>query len=238
MTIKRTIGVLLFLAIGALGLLTPAVRAEEEDFLDAASLRRWRVYQYDAAHTRLRTTFPYRVGSIGAAFDFLDTPDTAYFITRHPFYDGLFLGDMTDKSIFVGMRSVVTPGTEFMYYGEPHLCPEPPDVRFYFETDHHGPLFSETDYWWTASGPDLGSFTFLVFVAPMVPAGWIDAKGHLATMDSAHELAFAEAVRNVKAFGLSFGGGCGFGNGVGIRPGTGSGYFFVQGIGANPPPAP
>ena len=237
MTNKKKIGLLLFLAIGAAGLLTPAARAQDVDFGDTASVRRWKVYQYDAAHTRLRTTLPYLLTGGGIAFDFLETPDTAGLLTRHPFYDGVLLGDMTDKSVAVGLGLEVTPGTEFTYYGEPHLCTEPADVRLYFETDHHGPLFDETDYWWSVSSPDLGSFRFLVLVAPMsLTRAWVDAKGHLASMDEAHELAFKEAVRNVKVMGLSFGGGCGFGNGVGIRPGTGSGYFFSPGLGVTPAP--
>ena len=232
---KKTIGLLLFLFIAAAGLLTPVARAQEEDFLDTASVRRWKVYQYDAAHARLRTTLPDLVTGGGIRFDFLDTPDTSALLTRHPFYNGEFLGDMTDKSLVAGISVVVTPGTEFMYYGEPHLCTEPADVRFYFETDTHGPVFEETDYWWSTTSPELGSFTSLVMVHPTsVPALWVDAKGHLASSDTAHELAFNEAVRNVKAMGLSFGGGCGFGNGVGIRPGTGSGYFRVAGIVATP----
>jgi len=176
---------------------------------------------------------PNWLSSGAMAFDFLDTPDTAFLLTRHPSYNGVLLGDMSDKSIAVGLNTVVTPGTEFTYYGAPHLCTEPADVRLYFETEHHGPLFDETDYWWSAGAPDLGSFGFLVLVVPTSPLGWIDAKGHSGSSDAAHELAFTEAVRNVKAFGLSFGGGCGFGNGVGISAATGEGYFATPGFGVS-----
>lgn len=53
-----------------------------------------------------------------------------------------------------------------------------------------------------------------------------------------HLAAFNAALRNVKAMGLSFGGGCFFENGVGIQPGSGSGFFRLQDFKVTPESPP
>jgi len=186
---------------------------------------------------RLHTYHPLFLG-LGIAFDFLETPDTAFLLTGHPAYDGDLLGDLTDRILIVNIDVTVTPGTEFTYYGEPDGCSEPADVRYYFETNTSG-AFEETDYWWSLGSPELDFLNgpgAVLFIQPMsAPQFWVDAEGHPGNIDAAHELAFNAAVRDVRTIGLSFGGGCQYGNGVGIQPGTGSGYFKLNAFVAQAP---
>ncbi|MGZ8845154.1 MAG: hypothetical protein ACXW3C_01685 [Pyrinomonadaceae bacterium] len=167
---------------------------------------------------------------------FLETPDTAFLLTSHHSYEGDLLGDMTGKIIQAVVKIEASPTAEFTYYGEPDACGEPASVRFCFETDTRE-KFRETDYWWSTVSPELQSLNGhnLIIIFPMsFPSGWSDYNGHFASSDPAHEAAFAVVVGNVKKIGLSFGGGCFFANGVGIRPGTGSGFFNLKAFIATP----
>ena len=64
--------------------------------------------------------------------------------------------------------------------------------------------------------------------ASFVWSEWSDFYGHR------DEAAFTAALQDVAAMGLSFGGGCFFENGVGIEPGTGSGYFRLMDFSTTP----
>ncbi|HEX6189623.1 MAG TPA: hypothetical protein VFZ40_16205 [Pyrinomonadaceae bacterium] len=225
MRAKKLFGPLV-LMIFAAAYFVPATDAE--DFADRGSVKRWKVYDY-THRPHLRGRHPYFLAPESIAFDFLLKPNTAFLVTSHPHYDGELLGDMTGRNLVAFLDVSVTPGTEFMYFGEPDGCPEPADVRYYFETDTSG-KFEETDYWWSPGGVDLDSLTGpggLLYISGFFASGWEDYFGHPATLDAAHEEAFQRAVQDVRSIGLSFGGGCSRGNGVGIVPGTGSGYFIL-----------
>ena len=227
MTSKKLMGVLAGLFFAVACLWVPVNRAE--DFSDVTGPVKWKVYEYHRGRLRA-TRLPYRVTE-GIAFDFLETPVTASLVTPHHSYEGDLLGDLSGKILQAVVEIEVTPGTEFTYSGDPDACGDPANVRFYFETDTSG-RFEETDYWWSNLHPRLDTLTDqLIMIFPMsFPSLWSDDKGHLGSTDPAHEAAFADAVRNVRRIGLSFGGGCSHGNGVGIRPGTGSGYFNLKGF--------
>ena len=234
----KTVFGLLVLMILAASFFVPAIDAEE--FTDGRSANRWRVYEYQH-RPRLHRTRPYFAPDFtppGIAIDFLETPDTAFLVTSHNFYDGDLLGDLTGKSLVSFVEAIVTPGTVFTYFGEPDGCSRPANVSYYFETDTSG-RFEETDYWWTG-GVDLDNLRTggLIYVAPggSFPAAWRDANGHPGDFDAAHEEAFNVAARDVRKIGLSFNGGCSRGNGVGIVPGTGSGSFLLGGFFASPNP--
>jgi hypothetical protein len=114
------------------------------------------------------------------------------------------------------------------------------NVRFFFQTQTTGP-FNPMDYWWSNSATshaylrDLKSTGDMTITNSFLPAEWSDYDGHFATYDMAHTAAFEAALKNVKAIGLSFGGGCFFENGVGIQPGTGSGNFRLMDFSVDPP---
>jgi hypothetical protein len=99
------------------------------------------------------------------------------------------------------------------------------------------------DYWWSNSYPDgESSHVHLdtlktgdkMLTNTFTANRWSDYDGHFADSDAAHLVAFDAALHNVKAIGLSLGGGCFFENGVGIKPGTGSGYFRLMDFGTSP----
>jgi hypothetical protein len=110
-------------------------------------------------------------------------------------------------------------------------------VRFYFQTDTSG-KFDETDYWW--SNPvsinlqtlEAGQPASFPLSAPISdPLMWSDYYGHFGS-SPAYTTAFQRAVQDVEFIGLSFGGGCGFENGVGVA--TGGGNFRLMDFSATP----
>lgn len=215
----------------------PVTRAEDFDNLKAGAVK-WKVVDYNRITTH-PARIPFKLAIVndgGIGFDFLNTPDTALLGTSHPSYRGDLFGDMTGETLTATVGVTVTEGNpHFSYYGEPDGCNSPANVRFYFETDTSG-KFEYTDYWW--SNPvhaDLENLKNggdqILTVDFSDPAAWSDWNGQFGTTDPA---AFAAAVKNVKFVGLSFGGGCFFENGVGIQPGTGSGYFRLMDFTATP----
>lgn len=154
----------------------------------------------------------------GIGFQFLDTPDTALFMTGHPVYNGTLLGDLTGKTVSASIVISATGGT-FIYYG---TCGNTPaNVRLYFSTNNNE--LGESQYWW--SNPvsyTLADGGSTVLSTSLSAATWSDRDGHLGTYDSAHTTSFAAAVADVQHIGLSFGGGCFFANGVGYTGGTAS----------------
>lgn len=150
----------------------------------------------------------------GIGFQFLDTPDTALFMTGHPAYNGTLLGDLTDKTVSTSIVISATGGT-FIYYGEtsPPGCGRLANVRLYFSTNNNE--LGESQYWWSnpVSYPlaDGGS---TVLSTSLSAATWSDRDGHLGSYDAAHTTSFAAAVADVQHIGLSFGGGCFFGKSV------------------------
>lgn len=165
------------------------------------------------------------------AFDFLPTPDTAGFQTKHPAYNGKLLGDLTGKTVSASGNVSNVAGL-FTYYGQgspSNPCGTPANVRLYFETNNNE--LGESQYWWSnpvsyplANGP-------FSLTANLNPATWSDRDGHLGTHDAAHTAAFLAAVSDVQQIGLSFGGGCFFANGVGTT--DGSGTFTLTNFTAN-----
>jgi hypothetical protein len=213
----------------------PTTRAEDFDNLKAGAVK-WKVVDYNRIQTHpARIPFKLAISADGGiGFDFLNTPDTALLGTSHPSYKDDLIGDMTGETLSARVGVTVTPGTQFTYFGQPDGCGSPANVRFYFETDTSG-KFEYTDYWWSnpvhADLEDLKNFGDQTLSVNMDPAMWSDWNGQFGTTDPA---AFAAAVKNVKFVGLSYGGGCFFENGVGIAPGSGSGYFRLMDFTATP----
>lgn len=220
------------------GGLTRATRAEDFNNPPPGAVK-WKVVDYNRVQTHpARIPFKLNIGNDGGiGFDFLYTPDTALLATSHPSYKGDLLGDMSGKTLSATVGVTVTPGTQFTYYGDPDGCGRQANVRFYFQTDTSG-KFEETDYWWSnpvsvdlqtlASG---GDATIGALISD--PTKWSDFYGHFGS-DPQYTAAFTKATKDVQLIGLSFGGGCFFENGVGIVPGTGSGYFRLMDFTATP----
>ena len=86
----------------------------------------------------------------GIGFTFTSTPDVAGFNTKHPAYNGTFLGNLTGKTVSADI-SVTATGL-FTYYGQntpSNPCGTPATVRFYFQT--HSNSLGESQYWWSYS---------------------------------------------------------------------------------------
>jgi hypothetical protein len=243
-----------FMAIIALILTNTSVaRAEDFESPPPPGNFHWKVYDYNASGQALRSRQPFIVntdGDGGIAFDFLYSPDTALLITGHPSYRGDLLGDISSKTMIsatVGV-TVMPLTTDFDYYGEPDVCDTAgtngANVRFFFQTQTTGP-FNPMDYWWANSSTSHVQLNDLkagdiTITNSFLPSQWSDWDGHFADdpLRPEHLAAFNAALHNVKAIGLSFGGGCFFENGVGIEAGTGSGFFRLQDFTVTPPPPP
>lgn len=160
----------------------------------------------------------------GIGFQFLDTPDTALFMTGHPAYNGTLLGDLTGETVSASIDIAADGGT-FIYYGQGtanNPCGTPANVRLYFSTNNNE--LGESQYWWSnpVSYPLADGAAELS--AALTPDKWSDRDGHLGTYNAEHIAAFAAAVADVQHIGLSFGGGCFFANGVGY---TGTAFFTL-----------
>jgi len=215
---QRILRIAALAAVAAAGLIA-------EDFSGVNGAPKWKVYDYNRSGQELRSRVPYSISSGGIEFPLLFTPDTALLVTSHPSYNGSLLGDLTGKTVFAEIAVNVTSGTQFTFYGTT-ACGTDTYVRFFFQTSGK---FAETNYWWSnpvhVSFPDLVNLIHMTS-GPVTFEGsqWTDYYGHRGN-DPAYSGGFAAAVKDVQMIGLSFGGGCFFENGVGIVPGTGSGYF-------------
>ena len=179
----------------------------------------------------------------GAAFRFLDRPDTIFLVTSNAAYRGLLLGDLAGKTLSARMGVDVSPGTQFEYFGEPDGSGVGATVRLYFETNESLGAITcpcqdkgNASFWY--SSPVFVELDALVagdvtLAASLEPSMWADAQERPGDADAEQAALFDQAVRDVGFVGFSFGGGRHFHNGVGITAGTGSGSFKVLGYDAN-----
>ncbi len=195
---------------------------------------KWRVAQYDeSGEFGVSKAMPLAAGAVG--FPFLDRPDTSYLITNHAAYRDRLLGDLSGATLVARVAVSVTPGTEFQYWGEPDGSGRAANVRLYFETDtllgtpQPAPSTQGfSSFWWShpvsVDLADLvdGEATLSV---PLEPGLWWDCENMAGDSDAEHVDSFERAVADIDRIGLSFGGGRYFHNGLGVRPGTGSGTF-------------
>ncbi len=222
MKIKIQVLMLIILA-GSIGLGTSAATAAVPTFAsgDGSNGNIWQVYDYNRSGRAFRHRVPADLQNGGVAFNFLTTPDTAYLLSGKT-NSGL-LGDLTGKTLTANVG--ITPaGTCVQYYGGPGGC-STATVRLYFETKTAG-NFDPKNYWWfygTGNGEaDLSNMTPATLTSVLDINYWSDWDGHRANSDQAHIDAFNAAVANVQYIGLSFGGGSGYANGVGVAGGPAS----------------
>jgi|NGEPerStandDraft_6_1074524.scaffolds.fasta_scaffold31218_2 hypothetical protein len=185
----------------------------------------WRVWNVNAAGTAYVPT-----NLTASGFKFLSTPDTALLTTST---DKSLLGNLTGKTITATFTINASAGATFAYYIDP-LCTgtTPASAHLYFAGNGQG---SGTDwysnYWF--SNPNATTLVSAVgntvtLTAPINTANWSDWGGEAASAVSSN---FAAAVASVNEVGLSFGGGCGFLNGVGMS--AGSATFILTGYTVN-----
>jgi len=158
-----------------------------------------------------------------ASLNFTNQPNTALLVTDNTAKFPTLLGDLTGKSVSASITvSGLTPGSSFIYGGEPSCGVTTSYVRFYFETSNAGG-FDETHFWW--SNPvhvNLNSNgTVSLGPVPIAGGNWSDFFGHFGD-NPTYAAGFNAAVSNVTKIGLSFGGGCFFENGVGTTDGSGT----------------
>lgn len=175
--------------------------------------KKWMQYFYRASGAAPAPKPSQLFTSDTAGFVFTTAPDTAQFLTSHPAYNEILLGDLTGRTVSAAFD---IQGTDFTYYGQgtpSNPCARPANARLYLQTNNND--LGASQYWW--SNPVSADLTagFHDMHAVLTPGQWSDIDGHLGTYDAAHTAAFAAAVADVQMIGLSFGGGCFFANGVG-----------------------
>lgn len=179
----------------------------------AAPASAWHVGVYNPSGRALSQGAASQAAGALAQMRFTATPDTALLLTTQGSQRGNLLGDITGKTV---TATFTISGTSFSYYGEPDACHAAASARLFFETSTPG-NFAETDYWWSnPASVTLGAGTATV-TAAVDGSDWSDYYGHFGTDSESGSYAagFAAAAANVTGIGLSFGGGCGFENGVG-----------------------
>ena len=209
---KRTLGTL----AGVLVLLALSVSTV---FADSTT---WKLSSFNASGRALRAQTA-DVGANGTvSFTFPKTADAAYLVTAKS--GG---GDRTGGTLSATVGVVTTGTTTFAAY--PDGCNPSgadPKVGLYFQTQTVGG-FNPSDYWWSSERVLVDGLvnTPTLLTRGLALGNWSDWDGHLNTFDAAHEASFAAAVANVTSWGVSFGGGCHYANGVGTP--TGSAVFSL-----------
>ena len=179
---------------------------------DAASSSGWKIYSYNSGGGLSSKQATGDATSV-AQFEFLPTPDDALLAIKQP--DGAH-GTLNGKTITATFT--IEGAATFQYYGQPDACGAPANTRLYFNTN--GP-FAYTNFWW--SNPSSAVLTApgtAVVTANVDPAMWSDWNGQFGIVDAETTTAFEAAAADPDLVGLSFGGGCFFENGVGVRTGS------------------
>ena len=193
-----------------------------------ASSTTWKLYSFNTSGRSLRSQTVPMASNGSASFTFPKTPDASYLLsTAAPSIGGGSL------SATAGITDTGT-GTTYAYYPSPS---SPAMVGLYFETKAAG-AFNPSDYWW--SGSSRVSLETLVGTSARLStaldgANWTNYYGkpgnqagtyvvNGVTYPSAAD-GFAAAVARISSWGVSFGGGSFYANGVGTP--TGSAVFTL-----------
>lgn len=105
------------------------------------------LYRANGAAPGAKTSTLLANGS-AVGFNFPTTPDTSLFTTKHPAYNDIVLGNLTNKTVSASIT--VTATGPFTYYGQgtpSNPCGTPANVRLYFETLNND--LGESQYWWS-----------------------------------------------------------------------------------------
>ena len=184
----------------------------------------WKLYSFNASGRALRAEAA-AVANGSASFTFPATPDAAYLLSAKVPSNGS-----------LSATASITKSTDatFAYYpaGTPAM------VGLYFQTKLGGP-FNPSDYWWSGSSrislDSIGSTGTQLSTPLSDPSLWTNYYGkpgnqtgeyvvNGVTYPSAAD-GFTAAVAKIDSWGVSFGGGSFFANGVGTP--TGSAVFTL-----------
>jgi hypothetical protein len=193
----------------------------------------WTVYDYNSSGRAIAPrnspgSMPATTSGDTTSFQFHAGTYTALLTTN----DENLTGDLSSKTL-MDTVSVSGASTSFRYQDSTGCGPLPATVRFYFTAPSASgssnpppgppvnglpPAGFYTQFWWsdTAFVPLLnGNQGPMTISATMSdPNEWSDWDGKGGGSSPAVTEAFLEAIQHVQTVGLSFGGGCGFENGV------------------------
>jgi len=149
--------------------------------------------------------------------------------------DSSVLGNLSGKTISATVTITATPNAVFVFGGELprwNTGPFPASGRLWFSTtaqtyDVQDGIDNEHKYWWSRHSQfictnNLGTVTIS---DSFDPSHWTSANGRPGN-DPLFIDKFNAAVSNVRQIGVSFGGGCCFDIGVGLKPQSGSSASF------------
>lgn len=203
--------------LGALGLAAVALFGTVAS-ASADSTSTWHLGYYNSSGRALSMSSADTASPNLAAFNFTNQPNTALLITDQGANKSGVLGN--DLGQTVTAQFTIRDVSGFNYYGEPDGSGAPATVRLFFETT--AGAFAYTNYWWSDTAfSDLtgnGTFTLTATVDPTT-AAWSDWNGQSSSSNTS---TFDAAASDVTGFGLSFGGGYFFENGVGTLDGSGT----------------
>jgi len=185
----------------------------------------WKLSSFNPSGRALRTQVA-KVASDGTvSFTFPSTPDAAYLTSTKVSSSG---------SLSATVSIAAQTGTTFAYYPSG----APATVGLYFQTKQAGP-FNPSDFWWSGSSrvslDSIVTSGTTLSTSLLDPSAWTNYYGkpgdqagtyvvNGVTYPSAAD-GFAAAVASIDSWGVSFGGGSFFANGVGTP--TGSAVFTL-----------
>jgi len=152
------------------------------------------------------------------------TGDAKSLFTVYMVWDGKI--DLSGKSTITAVVNIYGEDAEFAYrdldYPYDPVVDDSslPFFRMHFMSTT-GDSWTCSDYWWSCASGGYGYFTgagTYTITASLAPTGtWSDRDGHLNTAET--DL-YLDALTDVDEIGLSFGGGSGYANGVGVVSGS------------------
>lgn len=185
----------------------------------------WKLQSFNRSGQALRAQVV-DVSSAGAVtFTFPSAPDAAYLTSAKVPSIG---------ALSARVSIAADTGTTFAYY------PTGADAKvgLYFQSNNAGP-FDPSDYWWSSDRVLLSSLVdhpTLLATALADPSAWTNFYGQPGTLDEPYEVngvtypsaaaGFAAAIADIDSWGVSFGGGSFYANGVGTP--TGHAVFSLQ----------
>ena len=186
----------------------------------------WKLYSFNASGRALRAQAVDVAPSGAVSFTFPTAPDAAYLLSAKIPSIG---------SLSARVSITANTGTTFAYW------PDGADAKvgLFFQTKSGGG-FDPSDYWW--SGSSRVSLTSIVATPTTLttalsdPSLWTNFYGKPGNQAGTYEVngitypsaadGFAAAMANIDSWGVSFGGGSFYANGVGTP--TGSAVFTLE----------